>query len=781
MLTRSFKIGMNAGHIVTPVIHVNQYDHDEQWIFTLVDDNGVVYTPSTGGIVGLKADGNVILNAGTVNSSGQVVINETQQMTAAPGDATYELLLDNSTHGCANFTVRVEPKPGDNATYSDSDLSLLQEAIDSTIPANIEAAVQDWMDDNLAPSQWVIDNTLSIAGAAADAKTTGDKLTTLTDTTVTLDDGYIGTGDGQVYPPTGDGQKHSDFIFASLNSHIEATITYNTSHYRLASIYAYDSNKNYVGRLAVVEGGGVTSFKISADVSNESVQFIRLSLNAYNDLANVSLTVLTSTADGLTALDKKIESHTTAINELDIVPVSNQTIGFSKSGANWTLTIPKNLAIINKDVTDFFEFLTLPSNVSIAVNSGESLIYDFTDSAFASVVEANIDMSHRFKVLLYNSYGTLRGEWVRYYESTRINALINDKAVRVDPVSSLQLVFRRNSDNSVTVEVPANINVWNGLSKTVTTINASGKYIVGSRCYLAYNHTAQTLSVYTENEMQALDSNVTILLYNSYGVLSGQWACYGNAYNYEYKTGSVKILAHQGSGLLSSTNLGYSKLDSYIAAWQAGFDMAECDLKFSSDGIPVCCHDATFVDATSGTTITISNSTLATLKACDYYGGTIATLDEVVSLCKTLGMDLEIDQLSTDLTDAQWNSVFAIVKKYRAFDKVIFTANQYTIDRIQTFYENARILLTATSASELQSQLALAETIVTNFNEVIVAFSFGIVEAVNVPTYTQNIDPRVKLCAWVIDYASVALQYIPYVDYITSNKVTYKMIADSIK
>lgn len=179
MLTRSFKIGMNAGHIVTPVIHVNQYDHDEQWIFTLVDDNGVVYTPTTGGIVGLKADGNVILNAGTVNSSGQVVINETQQMTAAAGDATYELLLDNSTHGCANFTVRVEPKPGDNATYSDSDLSLLQEAIDSTIPANIEAAVQDWMDDNLAPSQWVIDNTLSISGAAADAKKTGDGLNEL--------------------------------------------------------------------------------------------------------------------------------------------------------------------------------------------------------------------------------------------------------------------------------------------------------------------------------------------------------------------------------------------------------------------------------------------------------------------------------------------------------------------------------------------------------------------------------------------------------------------------
>jgi len=129
MIERSFKIGVNAGFSVAPVIHVNQYDHDEVWYFTLIQEDGQVYAPSTGSIVGVKADGNVIINSGTVNSSGQIVINETQQMTAAVGNAVYELVFDAGTHGTANFIVRVEPKPGDNATVSDSDISLIEEAI----------------------------------------------------------------------------------------------------------------------------------------------------------------------------------------------------------------------------------------------------------------------------------------------------------------------------------------------------------------------------------------------------------------------------------------------------------------------------------------------------------------------------------------------------------------------------------------------------------------------------------------------------------------------------
>lgn len=179
MITRNFNLFLNAGKHIPLVINVNQYDHDEQWCFTLLNDNGEKYIPSTGAIVGIKADRLGIINSGTVNASGQVVINETEQMTAAVGKAVFELLIDDQTHGTANFAVLVEPKPGNNADFSESDLSLLQEAIEGTSAAAIAEGVGTWMDDNLEPGEWVIDSSLTVQGAAADAKKVGDEISDL--------------------------------------------------------------------------------------------------------------------------------------------------------------------------------------------------------------------------------------------------------------------------------------------------------------------------------------------------------------------------------------------------------------------------------------------------------------------------------------------------------------------------------------------------------------------------------------------------------------------------
>ena len=178
-ITRYFTVYLNKGISVPPVINVNQYDSGETWIFTLLQDNGSQYTPASGSIIGLKADGNAIANAATVNASGQIVVAETEQMTAAPGKAIFELSIDSGTHGTANFIVQVEKKPTDGAIFSESDLSLIQQAIDAVNPVVIADAVSDWMDDNLTPTTPVVDASLSVSGAAADAKVTGDTITDL--------------------------------------------------------------------------------------------------------------------------------------------------------------------------------------------------------------------------------------------------------------------------------------------------------------------------------------------------------------------------------------------------------------------------------------------------------------------------------------------------------------------------------------------------------------------------------------------------------------------------
>lgn len=177
-ITRDFTIYLNAGISVPPVVHVNQYDQGEIWRFTLLEADGSQYTPSTGALIGVKADGHAIAGVtGTVLGDGRVQITETQQMTAAAGDAIFELTIDGQTHGTANFIVRVEKKPTDDAILSDSDLSIIQEGMNSVTPVVIAETVSDWLEDNLTDPP--IDPSLTISNAAADAKVTGDKITEL--------------------------------------------------------------------------------------------------------------------------------------------------------------------------------------------------------------------------------------------------------------------------------------------------------------------------------------------------------------------------------------------------------------------------------------------------------------------------------------------------------------------------------------------------------------------------------------------------------------------------
>lgn len=171
MITRYFDL-MLFKNGTAPCINVSQSDESETWVFTLYGQGGVKYTPSSGSIVGMKADGHLIAEAGTVDGQGRVVITETREMTASAGKAVCELQIDNLTHGTANFYLLVEPSPADGADPSESDLSLFQEAIDavSTIETLldgqdpnqvIEDAVDAWLDDHPEATTTVQDGAIT--------------------------------------------------------------------------------------------------------------------------------------------------------------------------------------------------------------------------------------------------------------------------------------------------------------------------------------------------------------------------------------------------------------------------------------------------------------------------------------------------------------------------------------------------------------------------------------------------------------------------------------------
>lgn len=178
MITQKFNIYLHAGIAFAPVVHCSQYSQGETWTFTILDNDGSVYRPSSGALIGVKSDGNVIAGiTGTVNSDGSVSIVTIQQLTAAAGRGIFELTIDGGTNGTANFIVEVEPKPTDGGVLSESDLSIIQQGINSVTPAVITETVSDYLSEHMTNPP--IDPTLTVSNAAADAKVTGDEITDL--------------------------------------------------------------------------------------------------------------------------------------------------------------------------------------------------------------------------------------------------------------------------------------------------------------------------------------------------------------------------------------------------------------------------------------------------------------------------------------------------------------------------------------------------------------------------------------------------------------------------
>lgn len=282
-IIRDFTLYLNAGVTVPPVVHVNQYDQGEVWRFTLLEEDGSQYTPSSGALIGVKSDGHAIAGVtGTVLGDGRVSITETQQMTAASGKAVFELTIDGGSHGTANFIVQVEPKPTDSAILSDSDLSIIQEGINSVTPVVIADTVSDWLEDNLTDPP--IDPTLSISNAAADAKVTGDKITELKTKiddiyTKTLLNGYDATDlystDGYWSNSDGEFVANNDFCacnkYADIKPNTEYSLWYGDG---TAGLYCYvcfyDSAKNFIS------GSNMPSTNIITSPANG--EYVRISV-----------------------------------------------------------------------------------------------------------------------------------------------------------------------------------------------------------------------------------------------------------------------------------------------------------------------------------------------------------------------------------------------------------------------------------------------------------------------------------------------------------------------
>ena len=409
-IERTFDLIINAGTSSPLVINANQNDSGEIWKFNLYQEDGTKVIPAAGEIVGLKSDGHAIVNAGTVNESGQVVITETAQITAAVGANVFEIVFD-SVHGTANFILYVEKSPvDDDADFSESDISAIQQAIAMAIDAQTVAALQVGLENEArtraaadavlrqaiddaaivpAGSTVVVDNTLSIAGAAADAKKTGDAVndlkSALSDAIITytgrnlfdytkLEHNKYLNPDGTI--ETYSGRSITDYIpvktgkIVTLSYIASSTDALTKSSY--ASICCYDQNKS------VMSGGNYNKYTFTVP---DNVAYVRLTLatNTYNS----PKTQIELTDDGNpTQFEYYIGSDLQLNDEIVVTP---KKLGYMRAkgdlGVSDSLTLPYH-NVKNGNVLVFTANITSFDKLKIGKESDTYIVIDSTNITY---------------------------------------------------------------------------------------------------------------------------------------------------------------------------------------------------------------------------------------------------------------------------------------------------------------------------------------------------------------------------------------------------------------
>lgn len=128
---------------VNPIIHVSQYDKGQTWFFYLYEGD-VPYNVPVGAVVtiqGTKKDGTGFQYPCTFDGN-EVTATETDQMTLFYEKYPCELSItyNGDIIGSLNFYIEVEPAPlGDDTVISDTDLPLLQQAIQA-VPTCVAGA-----------------------------------------------------------------------------------------------------------------------------------------------------------------------------------------------------------------------------------------------------------------------------------------------------------------------------------------------------------------------------------------------------------------------------------------------------------------------------------------------------------------------------------------------------------------------------------------------------------------------------------------------------------------
>lgn len=238
---------------------------------------------------------------------------------------------------------------------------------------------------------------------------------------------------------------------------------------------------------------------------------------------------------------------------------------------------------------------------------------------------------------------------------------------------------------------------------------------------------------------------------------------------------NVKGVNHRGY----STSAPENTIPAYIMSKKMGFTYVECDVSFTSDGVPVLLHDST-IDRTSNGSGSINGLTLEEVKQYDFgswkgeqYAGTqIPTFAEFIKCCKDICLHPYIELKSNgSYTQEQINGIVDIVKENGMSGKVTYISFslkflQYVKEADQT----ARLgFLGYLSETELsQSGIDSAIALKTGQNEVFIDAGLADFAQENITYCAEN---GIGIEVWTVNSADSIKNMNAYISGVTSDSL----------
>lgn len=231
----------------------------------------------------------------------------------------------------------------------------------------------------------------------------------------------------------------------------------------------------------------------------------------------------------------------------------------------------------------------------------------------------------------------------------------------------------------------------------------------------------------------------------------------------------VKGINHRGYNTVAPENT----LSAFKLSKKYGFKYVECDVSFTSDGVPVLLHDNT-IDRTSNGTGNISEMTFEEVRTYDfgswksdvYTGEQIPSFEEFIILCKKLGLHPYIE-MKHPTTAENVQTMFDILKKYRMQNNVTWISFlNYCLGYVKDINPSARLGLLC--GEVLETTISLATNLMNDSNEVFIDVQSSVLTDDMVQLC---IDADIPLEVWTINASHGVNTMNPYISGVTSDSL----------